>query len=219
MNPTNAAYVAHWFVRNNLDTPRNTFNGNMKLQKLLYFSQLVHLAKYGEPLFKDNIYAFKQGSVIESVRVAYNYHHEKFISTAINSVELLDEAKLETVQMVDKIFGKLTATELSDLNHQHKTWQESYNNSILNGYAWKDRAIMDVNKLMEWDIEKVSIIIEAYEADSDHEAVYELNGRQFFYNPEEINVDSTLVNMLESFNGQELAYTLYRDESRGIIIY
>ena len=28
---------AKWFLENNLDTPRNTFKGNMKLQKLLFF--------------------------------------------------------------------------------------------------------------------------------------------------------------------------------------
>ena len=30
--------VAEWFIQKNLDNPTNTFKGNMKLQKLLFFA-------------------------------------------------------------------------------------------------------------------------------------------------------------------------------------
>lgn len=33
MNNNNVFDYAKWFLDNNLDTPRNTFKGNMKLQK------------------------------------------------------------------------------------------------------------------------------------------------------------------------------------------
>ena len=36
---------AKWLMDNNLDNPRNTFKGNMKLQKLLFFAQLISPAK------------------------------------------------------------------------------------------------------------------------------------------------------------------------------
>ena len=56
--------AAKWFVNQNCDMPRNTFDGNMKLQKMLFFAQLIHLARTGELLFEDPILAFKQGSVV-----------------------------------------------------------------------------------------------------------------------------------------------------------
>lgn len=45
---------------------------HLKLQKLLYFSYVEFLKRTGEPLFKDDIYAWKHGPVVESV-----YHEFK----------------------------------------------------------------------------------------------------------------------------------------------
>ena len=47
-----AIEVASWFI-NNEYTPSNTKSGNLKLNKLLYFAQLISLVKRGKPLFKE----------------------------------------------------------------------------------------------------------------------------------------------------------------------
>ena len=52
---------AKWFLENDLDTPRNTFKGNMKLQKLLFFAQLISLAKNNKLLFDEEFCAFENG--------------------------------------------------------------------------------------------------------------------------------------------------------------
>jgi len=77
--------VALWFINQGLDNPSNTYDGNMKLQKLLYFAQLIYLAKYGDLLFEEPIYAYKNGAVVEKVRLTYKNHYELLANEAYNS--------------------------------------------------------------------------------------------------------------------------------------
>jgi len=56
----NADNVARWFLsRNRLRSlsGESDFISNLKLQKLLYYAQGIHLALYGKPLFNDPIEA------------------------------------------------------------------------------------------------------------------------------------------------------------------
>ncbi len=56
---------------------------NMKMQKLLYFAQGIHLAITGKPLFSDPIEAWQHGPVVPDV-----YHWLKKFGS--NSVEIED---------------------------------------------------------------------------------------------------------------------------------
>ena len=42
---------AKFFIKEDADTTPNTYDGNMKLQKLLVLANLAHIAEYNEPLF------------------------------------------------------------------------------------------------------------------------------------------------------------------------
>ena len=44
---------------------------NMKLNKLLYYAQGIHLARTGHPLFRDQIEAWQHGPVVPSVYQQY----------------------------------------------------------------------------------------------------------------------------------------------------
>ncbi|WP_261133052.1 hypothetical protein, partial [Bacillus sp. Marseille-Q3570] len=72
--------LAKWFIKHDFDKPKNTIEGNSKLQNLIYFSQLIHLAKNGDTLFNDKIYASENGSVIEPINK--QYYDKDFISEA-----------------------------------------------------------------------------------------------------------------------------------------
>lgn len=47
---------------------------NIKLQKLLYFTQGVYLAKYNKLAFEDNIIAWKYGPVIKDIYYKYSLY-------------------------------------------------------------------------------------------------------------------------------------------------
>ena len=72
-----AREVAAYFIRKsgamgdgNEELSGNNDLTNLKLQKLLYFAQAKHLKVAGEPLFSDDIEAWKYGPVVRDV---YNW--------------------------------------------------------------------------------------------------------------------------------------------------
>lgn len=94
----------------------------MKLEKLVYFAQATHLARYGTPLFEDEIQAWRDGPV---VRRLYNQH------TGMRGVDEWasgDPARLTAtgqavVDTVVRRYGDLGAEELSDITHRQAPWR------------------------------------------------------------------------------------------------
>ena len=212
--------VAKWFVVNRLDTPRNTFEGNMKLQKLLYFSQLVHLAQFDEPLFSEKIIAFEHGSVVEEVRQSYYYQHDKFIEEAYSQKFDFPPQVKKTLTIVQEIFGPLDGYELSEINHTHMSWKEAYDRSRIGSYAWKEFGEISIDSLRRNEVGSIKKVIAAYESTKDELTDFiEVNGKKFFYDPTQTKLNENILKALESFNGSEPAYTFYIDESAGLVIY
>ena len=61
MEKVNPRDVAKWFIKENLDNPRNSEEGNTKLQKLLFFSQLIYMCKNnGNTMYEEKFNAFKK---------------------------------------------------------------------------------------------------------------------------------------------------------------
>lgn len=53
--------VARYFIMRAYEDGMEAEMTNIKVQKLLYYSQSLHLALYDEPLFKDEIEAWRYG--------------------------------------------------------------------------------------------------------------------------------------------------------------
>src|SRR6056297_696817 len=118
-----AIEIAKWFIKNNLDNPRDEFWGNMKLQKLLYFAQLIHLYKYDEVLFEEPIRAFERGPVVESVRQTYKNDNNNIVEQAKKMKDIFDKKVEDTLNLTAEIFGPFDAHELSDMSHDHECWE------------------------------------------------------------------------------------------------
>jgi len=133
--------ISKWFVNRGLDNPADNLNGNIKLQKLLFFSWLIHYKKFGESLFNDDFYAFQKGLVIETVRCAYrdNYSSLK-LSGADESIDSesfesklysefgiqFTEKEMVTLKLTESLFGDATADELVKLSHNSPVWSKYY---------------------------------------------------------------------------------------------
>jgi uncharacterized phage-associated protein len=213
--------IAKWFIRNGYDNPRNTWDGNMKLQKLLYFAQLIHLANYGDPLFDNPIFAYKNGSVVEEVRVTYRDNHELLIKQANEFEGDFTEEQLNTLKITAEIFGKIEPTELSELNHLHQSWKEAYQKSDTGfGYRRKELSEISVESLKKYDLDKISEILAAHQSAGQSGQKYEIvNGVKFYYNPGEITLTDEIIEQLEAFQGDEKSYSIYLDKNIGLVIY
>lgn len=221
-----AIEVASWFINNDY-IPSNTKSGNLKLNKLLYFAQLISLVKRQKPLFKDELYAFENGVVVEDVRKEYYENYSSFIDKARNDNTVFESDELDILEFTKEIFMDISSKELSDLTHEHKSWKDNYEKSKMkkSGRIWynKDDAKMDINDYFtkyKCDLDLIENIINAkqYSQDDNIEDVIEVNGVKFYYNPNEINAND-YIETLRLFSPEDTAYTLYLDEKQGLVIF
>ncbi len=99
---------------------------NMKVQKLLYYAQSVHLALYDEPLFKEEIQAWRYGPVCPPAYVFYSEFEAKQLP--IPSQELLSQISSEKKEILEEIwgyFGGYHAYRLSNMTHEEFPWKKA----------------------------------------------------------------------------------------------
>jgi len=220
-NTIPALDIAKWFIKNGYDIPRNDFNGNMKLQKLLYFSQLVHIAKNNEILFNEEMYAFQKGTVVEKIRKEYKYNFYSLLNEANTTDVHLDEKQLATLKIVADIFGSASASELSELNHQNDSWKDSYANACMFGNRPdKIHSKICVDDIYEKDLLRIKKVLDAYESVQVDEPCYVTqNGVRFYFDPSEIEITEGITKTLEEFEAEDDNYSLCLDTEMGLVIY
>ena len=214
---------AKYFMSKGLDNIPNTFDGNMKLQKLLVFAYLISLAKYGHPLFEDEIFAFSRGYVVEKVRQRYQNDYYGLKEESDNFNPDFNDEENYILQCTIDIYGKLGARELSDLSHGFNFWNEAYEKGFLpSGYHSKIDSLITNEEMMK-EISSIRKVIQAYEqniASESNSACQSINGVRFFYNPTEVRITDDLVNYLYQFaeEAEDNAYSVYYDNNN-LVVY
>jgi len=122
-----AGDIGSWFIGRGLDHPADTLDGNTKLQKLLFFSWLIHKSKFDKSLFEDDFFAFPNGPVVESARFDYRYNYSSI--SRVSVPDFTDEEQ-ETLRLTEVIFGSLGAAKLAELSHNSTAWKK-YNDVFI----------------------------------------------------------------------------------------
>lgn len=210
---------AKFFIKNGADSMPNTYDGNMKLQKLLVFADLANIAEYGEPLFSEQVLAFKNGCVVEKVRLRYKNDYFGFKQDSEVFQPDFSEREYATLKLVMEIFGKASAKELSEINHTFNFWKIAFDNGTDDsGYHDKAQSIVDMMSQTE-DINRMREIICAYREVSEELTACEIiNGVTFYYDG--FSLTDEMIEQLESFSlsADEDAYSVYVDNGR-LVIY
>ena len=96
----------------------------MKLQKLVYYSQVWSLVWDEKPLFEENIEAWANGPV---VRDLFDYHRGMYEISAmpIGNPRLLNQVQQETVDAVLEYYGDKSAQWLIELTHMEDPWVQA----------------------------------------------------------------------------------------------
>ena len=94
---------------------------NLKLQKLLYFTNLVHISILDTPLFSDNVSAWKLGPVVGTVY----YDYKVFKNTQITGRSEKTNNKIleQSVALVMDLFGWKPASDLVDITHLDSVYE------------------------------------------------------------------------------------------------
>lgn len=166
MNKIEPRTIAKWFINQNLDNPSNSRDGNMKLQKLLFFSQLIYMCQNkGKTMYNDEFNAFEHGMVLESVRLEYQNSFNTLYNESKNDITLPEDI-LKALVLTKEIFGNCSANELSDMSHQFKAWNKYFTKSInKNGIYNKSKSKVPYNDLKE-ELYKMEKVLSAYETTS-----------------------------------------------------
>lgn len=210
---------AKFFIKNGADSIPNTYDGNMKLQKLLVLADLASIAEYGEPLFDEQVLAFKNGCVVEKVRLRYKNDYIGFKNDSESFQPDFSEREYIVLNLIMEIFGKASARELSEINHTFDFWKLAFDNGTdSNGYHDKARSVVNMLSQTE-DIKRMREIISAYREVSDNVTASEIiNGVTFYYDG--FILTDEMIEQLEGFSlsAEDDAYSVYVDNGR-LVIY
>ena len=209
---------AKYLIKQGLDSKPNTYDGNMKLQKLLVMAYVISLALYNERLFDEKILAFKHGCVVEKVRLRYknDYHGLKRDSDIFQPD--FTEREYEVLDLSQHIFGDMSAMELSEMNHTFQFWQDAYHKGMNpGGYHDKEKSVVDFSEYAN-DMQTMREIVKAYkESAVTGNRVEMINGVKFFY--EGIAMTDELADKLATFaeTATDSAYSVYMDNGEMVV--
>ena len=122
----NCLNVACYFIIRAYEDGIEAEMTNMKLQKLLYYAQSLHLALYNEPLFAEEIQAWRYGPVCPPAYKFYSDFEAKQLP--IPSKESLSDFLSEKKELLEEIweyFGGYHAYRLSDMTHSEFPWKKA----------------------------------------------------------------------------------------------
>lgn len=109
----------------------NTADGgveNLKLQKLLYYSQAVRLvlSEGKETLFDEPIEAWMYGPVVPCVYHHFKYNDFNKIPLVPDDDIVLSEKDMEAIDIAVAFYSGFTGSELINRTHQEAPWKDNY---------------------------------------------------------------------------------------------
>lgn len=220
-----AVEVAKWFVNKGLIELKNQNEELDKLQRLLYFSQLISIVKYQNRIFVNNMYVNSDGTIIDGIEDFYKdmiLEYKKGFFYANLRFNKFQEDVLNTTLC---IFGNLTSNELSEINKLHESWKRAFKNStfeVADNNMYKQVFMVDIDDILSYDLDGIKETLDAYEITKENAEDIKyiiIDDIKYYYNSSEINMSEDIISILKDFNGTDKSYSIYYDESAGLIIY
>lgn len=155
-----ARETAKWFIFQNPELASGYIDENTKVNKLLYFSELMYHCVNQKKLIDEDFIAFPNGPVLFSVYRGYRYDG---LNALPMHCPVIEEAKQKVLEIVNFVYGNLSTDELVEESHSHSLWKEvshliPHNPKI--DFAKADAELIAYNKALyetysSWDFSKV----------------------------------------------------------------
>lgn len=131
-----ASDVAKWFLQRNflqMEAEDAEYISNLKLQKLLYYSQGVYSAITDGRLFDDNLVAWEHGPVVIDVYHEYAKYGARGIEYDKENPpkETYTEEEEGVLEEVYQHFGQYSAWKLRDMTHEERPWKITPRNKVI----------------------------------------------------------------------------------------
>jgi len=116
---------------------------NLKLQKLLYYSQGHYLAEFGKELFQDDIVAWKHGPVVSSIYYQFRdlmaEGASDYIGFSVVENDIYNHPRISNNKEQFDFFIKLMAYYnqyspwgLRNMTHKETPWLDTKNGEVIN---------------------------------------------------------------------------------------
>ena len=118
--------VARYFIFRAYEDGRESLMTNMKVQKLLYYTQSLYLALFDEPLFDDEIQAWRYGPVCPpAYRFYSDFEARQLPVPRKEELTRISEEVQNLLREVWEYFGEHDAYFLSGLTHLEFPWKKA----------------------------------------------------------------------------------------------
>lgn len=147
--------VARYFIIRAYEDGREAEMTNMKVQKLLYYAQSLHLALYDEPLFDNEIQAWRYGPVCPPAYRYYSDFEAQQLPVPDHSeLASIPEKEQQLLEEVWDYFGVHHAYILSSMTHLEFPWKKARRNlssdaRSTNPILMEDMRLLGEEKLLE----------------------------------------------------------------------
>jgi uncharacterized phage-associated protein len=161
INPLDAA---KYFIVRAYEEEKDGDMTNMKLQKLLYYAQSLHLALYDAPLFTEEIQAWRYGPVCPSAYHYYcTYEGNQLPIPSDSSLSSIPAEIKELLEEVWAYFGVHGGPVLSDMTHEETPWQEARGDLPREAPSQEPLDIEEMKKLGKRKLTEIEATHPAYE--------------------------------------------------------
>lgn len=197
--------VAKWFLGKQPGLRNGYIDENTKLNKLLYFSNLMYYAVFGKELIDDQFEAWKNGPVSRSVYRDYRYNG--LSSTEDLAVDINDEKVTKILEIINLVYGRMSAKELSDESHKSPVWNEASQNEKLkfNKISSNEKNLMNqlYNLYNDFDLENLNL--------------EKINGNYYLYDKTDFQITDEVIEELESMNHQSEVFYIEQIDGELVI--
>lgn len=175
-----AIKIVKWFIDLNPSLRNEYDDRNIKLDELLYFSNLMFYSLKGENLIEEPFEKRDNGPIIRKI-------HNDLDCTNNLYKDVKDKEILQILHIIDFVYGDLNARQLSEEVHKSSVWQDAKKNKYI-----------DFSNISKEEKKLMTSLYETYANVDFQNLVAEKIGRnKYYYDKRNIQMTDELIWYLE----------------------
>lgn len=212
---------ARYFIGRGVCTAGGGEDGCLRLQRMLIFANLIHLARHDCPLFDEPLTQSGGRFAIEKLRRLYESHSYPLKIESGAPLPVFCQREYETMDDTIKLFGSLSEAELEKLDETFGFMTAGcVHTSQISGPDKPAAVGRPVLKREALRMSQILAALKKTEEECGYLKCIRLCGVNFFYDPKELEPDGALCCILEDFarSADDTAYIVYMDDGK-LVIY
>ena len=195
--------------------------GHDKLQKMLIFANLIHLARWDMLLFEEPVTTHQNGYAVEKIYTLYHSHQSPVKMESGYQETEFTKIEYDTMNDTITLFGKLPADELEELNRIFCFIERAEVHSSQMERSKAEPVIEP--EILKREAARMTEVLEGLRRSRSHCSEAQsvaVSGVTFYFERDCISVDDQLLGQLEAFaeEAEDGAYTVYIDDGK-LVIY